>query len=90
LSTTLKDYSARIVGLFLVIEAVTVYFLWGLNPTNKIGQEVFGVFLAIDLVSFATISYVYRVYKRGDGINRGLLLAGCVMILILVYASLAL
>jgi hypothetical protein len=87
---SLKDYSAKIVGLLLVVEAVSVYFLWALDPTNKLGQAIFAIFLAIDLVSFSIMSYVYRSYKKGDELNRGLLLAGCAMILLLVYASLAL
>lgn len=90
MNLTLKSYSAQIMGLFLMIEAFSVYFLWALNPTSKIGEGVFGIFLGIDLVSFAIVSYVYRVYKRGDELNRGLLLAGCIMILVLIYSSLAL
>lgn len=89
MSSDLRSYSTRIVGLLLLVEAVSVYFLWALDPINKLGQGIFAIFLAIDLVSFAVISYVYRAYKSGDQLNRYLLIMACAMIIILVYASLA-
>lgn len=86
---SLKNYSTNIVYLLLVVEAVSVFFLWDLNPINKAGEAVFAILLAVDLVAFAMISYIYRNYKSGDTLNRGLLLAACCLILVLVYASLA-
>ena len=61
--------------------AVSVYFLWALNPVNKSGEAVFAIFLAVDLVSFMMISYVYRTYKSGDQFSRALLIGACCMIL---------
>ena len=78
------------VGLLIIVMAVSVYFLWALNPVTKAGEAVFAVFLAVDLVSFMMISYVYRTYKSGDQFSRALLIGACCMILVLVYASLAL
>ena len=90
LSSDLGEYSTRIVGLLIIVMAVSVYFLWALNSVNQVGEGVFAIFLAVDLVSFAMISYIYRTYKSGDGLNRGLLIVACCMILIFLYASLAL
>jgi predicted membrane channel-forming protein YqfA (hemolysin III family) len=78
------------VGMLIIVEAVSVYFLWALNPVNEAGEAVFAIFLAIMLVAFAMISYVYRTYKSGDQFNKVFLLGSCIMILILVYASMAL
>ncbi|MDG6905052.1 MAG: hypothetical protein JRN20_04625 [Nitrososphaerota archaeon] len=89
MSSDLRDYSTRMIGLLLIAEAVVAYFLWTLNPTDQAGETVFGLFLAVDLVSLSMMSYIYRTYKRGDGPHRGPLLVACCMILILVYASLA-
>lgn len=89
MSTDLSRYSARIVGLLLLVEAVSVYFLWALNPIGKSEQAVFAILLAIDLVSLAMISYIYRSYKHGEQFNRGLLIGGCCLIMIFVYVSLA-
>lgn len=76
-------------ALLIIVEAVTFYFLWTLNPTNAGGEAVFAILLAVDLVSLAMISYVYRKYKSGDPFSRKLLIVGCCMILVLVYASMA-
>ena len=89
MSLGLREYSTRIVGLLIIVMAVSVYFLWALNPVNKAGEEVFAIFLAVDLVSFMMISYVYRTYKSGDQFSKTLLIGACCMILVLVYASLA-
>lgn len=88
MNAKLEKYSAYIVGWFLIVEAISVYFLWALNPTNKIGESIFGIVLGIVLISFTIISYVYRANKRGDAPNKWLLLSGCVMIGILMFASL--
>jgi predicted membrane channel-forming protein YqfA (hemolysin III family) len=90
LSLGLREYSTRIVGLLIIVMAVSVYFLWELNPVNQAGEAVFAIFLAVDLVSFMMISYIYRTYKYGEQFNRALLIGACCMIIILVYASLAL
>ncbi len=89
MSSKLREYSAYIIGWFLIVEGISVYFLWALNPTTKIGESIFGIVIGIILVSFAIISYVYRAYDRGDAPSKLLLLAGCVMILVLIYTSLA-
>ena len=90
MSEVLSRYATRIVGLLVLIEAVTVYFLWTISPINEAGEDVFAIFLAINLVSLAMISNVYRTYKHGDQLNRGFLLSGCGLILVFVYISLAL
>ena len=86
----LREYSVKIVALLIIVEAVSVYFLWALNPVNQAGEAVYAILLAVNLVSFMIISYVYRTYKSGDPLNRALLMGACVMILLLVYVSLAL
>ena len=90
MSLGIREYSTRIVGLLIIVMAVSVYFLWALNPVNQAGETVFAIFLAIDLVSFMMVSYVYRTYKNGDQFSRSLLIGSCLMILVLVYASLVL
>lgn len=88
-SIPLSRYSTRIVALLILVEAISVSFLWALNPVSKTDEGVFAILLAIVLVSVAMISNVYRSYKQGQ-VNRGFLLAGSVLILVLVYVSLAL
>jgi len=89
LSQGIKEYSTRIVGLLLIVMAVSVYFLWALSPVNMEGEGVFAIFIAIDLVAFMMISYIYRMVKGGERMSRALLIGACAMILVLIYASLA-
>ena len=89
MSTDLSRFCTRIVGLLVLVEAVSVYFLWALNPVGKPEQGIFAILLAIDLVALAMISYIYRTYKHGEQFNRALLIGGCCLILIFVYVSLA-
>jgi len=79
--------SVRIVALLVLLEFVSVSFLWSLNPVTGQGETLFALFLALDLVAFAMISYVYRVSKRGDSISRGPLIAGCCFALLLLFAG---
>ena len=90
MSSDLNRYSLKIVGLLILVELVSAYFLWTLNPVNQAGEAVFAILLAIDLVSLAMMSYVYRTVKSGEQLSRGVLLVASCMILVFVYASLAL
>ena len=90
MSSGLNRYSLKIVGLLILVELISAYFLWTLNPVNQAAEAVFAIFLAIDLVSFAMMSYVYRTNKSGEQLNRGVLIIACCMILVFVYAILAL
>lgn len=89
MSLELRRHSLKIVELLIIVEAVSVYFLWTLNGVSEDGNTIFAILLAVVLVAFAMISYLYRTYKSGDNPSRGLLIGACCMILLLIYASLA-
>lgn len=78
----------RIIVLLLVLQAAATIFLWTLDDLNEISEGTFAVFLAIDLVSFAVISYTYRKEKVMESPNKTWLLVGCVLIVILLFSSL--
>ena len=82
--------SLRIVALLILLELLSVSFVWTLNPISGQGEATFALFLALDLVTFAMISYVYRVNRRGDDVNRVAILAGCCFGLVLLFAGLLL
>jgi len=79
----------RIVALLLLVALASVVTLWTVNSIGASSQSVFGIYLAVDLVSFVMISYIYRVTKSGDGVRRVPIVAGCLLILILVGAGFA-
>ena len=74
----------RIFVLLLVFGIVSVVFLWTLNPTGSQSQTTFAIFLSIDLVVFAMVSYIFRVSKWNEEAKRFPLLAGCIALLILL------
>ena len=80
--------SSRIVLLLLCLQAVATIFLWSLDALNQVSEGTFALFLAIDLLGFAMISYVYRSEKNSNHPSRNWLLVGCGMILILLFSSL--
>ena len=70
----------QIVALFLLLEFLTVALLWSLDPLAVGVQTSFALYLAVVLILFAMISYVYRSLKSSDRIGRLPILAGCCFI----------
>jgi len=77
----------RVSFLLLVVALASVIALWTLNTTTASAQAVFAIYLAVDLVSFAMISYIYRLSKTGDPIRKVPMLAGFVFLLVLIAAG---
>jgi hypothetical protein len=81
--------AVRIVGLLVVVGFASSAVLWTIDTSLSSGESLFAVYLSIDLIAFAMISYVYRVTKTGDSIGRIPLLAGSVLLLALLAAGFA-
>jgi len=79
-SASYEGMATRIVALLLLLEAVSVWFLWTFDGIGSGGETSFALFLAADLVSFAMISYTFRALKRDGRFARLPLLAGCAFI----------
>jgi len=78
----------RIVALLLLLEAVSVWFLWTFDSIGSNGETSFALFLSADLVSFAMISYTFRALKSDGKFARLPLLAGCAFITLLFFFAL--
>ena len=78
----------KIVVLLLLLQAVSTFFLWTLEGVGAVSEGKFAVFLAVDLLSFAMIAYVYTHEKWSEAISRGWILAGSVGLMILLFAGL--
>jgi membrane associated rhomboid family serine protease len=79
----------RIFVLLLLFGLFSVVFLWTLNPTDSQSQATFAIFLSIDLVVFAMVSYIFRMSKWNEEVKRLPLVAGCLVLLVLLYIGLA-
>ena len=79
--------SQRIVSLLLLVAAISVFVLWSVNPVGSGSESTFAMFLAVDMVCVAMISYVERAVSREGRMSRAPLVAGCVFILFLVFTG---
>jgi hypothetical protein len=84
-----EQIAVRIVGLLVIVAFASSVVLWTIDTSLASGESLFAVYLSIDLIAFAMISYVYRVTKTGDSIGRIPLLAGSVLLFILLLAGFA-
>ncbi|HXX72572.1 MAG TPA: hypothetical protein VEI80_02670 [Candidatus Acidoferrales bacterium] len=80
--------SNQIVALLLVVQAVAVIYMWVVTLFGTLSASGFAIFLAIDLLSFALVAYVYTHEKWGEVVNRVWIVAGSVGLVILLLSSL--
>ena len=78
----------KIVLLLLLLQAVSTFFLWTLDAVGAVSEGKFAVFLAVNLLSFAMITYVYTHEKWNEAISRGWILAGSIGLMILLFVGL--
>jgi hypothetical protein len=83
-----EGIAVRVAALLLLLEAVSVWFLWTFSSTGSAGETSFALFLAADLASFAMISYTFRSLKEEGRFGQWPLLAGCAFICALIFAAL--
>jgi len=72
----------------LALQALSVCFLWLLNPSGRSGQAEFAVSLAVVLVSLSLISHIFRVEKWGKEPSRAFIITGGLFLLVLLFAGL--
>ena len=78
----------RIVTLLLLVAALSVFVLWTVNPVGSGSEATYALYLAVDLVAVAMISYVQRAVSREGRMSRAPLVAGCLFMIFLVVAGL--
>lgn len=79
----------RIVGLLVIVGFASSAILWTIDTSLASGERLFAVYLSIDLIAFAMVSYIYRVTKLGDTPGRIPLLVGSCLLVVLVLAGFA-
>jgi hypothetical protein len=73
--------------LLILVQAISVPFLWTLNAVGIVSEERFAVFLAVGLLSFAMVAYVHRRQKWGELLSRSWILVGSFGLIILLLSS---
>ena len=81
-------HTKQIVILLLLLQAVSCVFLWTLNGVDMATEARFAIFLAVSLLSFAMVSYIYTHTRWNATVSRAWLLAGSLGLVILLLSSL--
>jgi len=77
-----------IVSLLLCVQVISTLFLWTLDAADLVSEAKFAIFLAIDLLCFALVAYVYRMSKSGQVISRVWMLVGSFGLVVLLFSGL--
>ncbi|MDV3278552.1 MAG: hypothetical protein LYZ69_08860 [Nitrososphaerales archaeon] len=81
---TFERLAIQVVTVLLLLAALSVYSLWTLNPVGANAEPAFALYLAVNLVSFAMVSYVYRALKRDNRFGPAPMVAGFSFIIVLL------
>ena len=84
------DRNRFIVTLLLLLQAISALFLWTLGATSVVSETRFAVFLAVDLLSFAMVVYVFLSQRWGEFLSKAWMLAASLGLVILLFSSLLL
>jgi phosphoglycerol transferase MdoB-like AlkP superfamily enzyme len=77
-----------LVTVLVILQLVSTNYLWGLDAANSVSQARFAIFLAVDLLSFAMIAYIYRKVAWRERTYRIWLLIGSFGLVLLLVSSL--
>jgi RsiW-degrading membrane proteinase PrsW (M82 family) len=78
----------QIVALLLVLQILSAVYLWTGTLLGTLTASGFAIFLGIDLLSFAMVTYVYTHDRWKEPINRVLILIGAAALVVLLVSSL--
>jgi hypothetical protein len=78
----------RLVSLLLALQVVSIGYLWTVSAIGAISEARFAVFLAINLLSFSIVAYVYTHDRWDEVVSRGWMLAGSIGLILLLLSSL--
>ena len=83
----MKLYS-RVILLLLILQADVTGFLIALSFASNVNQNTFALLLAVDLVAFAMMTYIYRTERLQTLPSRLWILVGSVIIIGIFFSSL--
>ena len=72
----------------LIVQTISVVFLWSLDTLGRVSQTIFTLFLAADLLAFALVAHIYRTDKAGSTTGGSYIFAWMAAIAILFIAGL--
>jgi hypothetical protein len=77
--------------VFLVaLQFVSLVVLWLPNPLSQAATDTFALYLSIDLVAFAIMSYIYRSRRNERAPRQAWLAIGYLALMVLLVSNLML
>lgn len=77
--------------IFLIaLQVSTIAVLWLLNPLTQSATDTFALYLSLDLLAFAMISYIYRSRRNGRYPSQSWMALGYLSLVVLLVSNLAL
>jgi hypothetical protein len=78
----------RVVALLLALQVVSTVYLWTGNAVGIVSDARFAVLLAVNLLSFSIVAYVYTRDRWGEVVTRRWIIAGSLAFILLFLSSL--
>lgn len=74
--------------IFLIaLQVVTLAVLWLLNPLTQAATDTFALYLSLDLLAFAMISYIYRSRRESREPSVAWLATGYLALMVLLVSN---
>jgi len=78
---------SRVILLLIILQAVVTGFLVVLSFATSVNQNMFALFLSVDLISFAMVTYVYRTGRTQNIPNKLWIILGSSVIATVFFSS---
>lgn len=82
------DQTEQIVVSLVLLQVLVAAYLWTLDALSEVSEGKFAIFLAVDLLSFATVAYVYRKQRWREYASPIWIVAGSLGLAVLILLSL--
>jgi hypothetical protein len=76
--------------MLIVLQVIATSLLWLLNPIDQAQTDAFALFLSVDLISFAMLSYQYRARRYEHAPNSAWTAVGYLALVVLLVSALVL
>jgi hypothetical protein len=76
------------VVFLIALQGTSIVVLWLLNPLTQSATDTFALFLSVDLLAFAMMSYLYRSRRSGVEASSAWLAVGYLALIVLLVSNL--
>ena len=76
------------ITFLIALQVTTLVVLWILNPVTQSATDTFALYLSLDLLAFAMISYIYRSRRSEKEPSSAWLAIGYLTLMVLLVSNL--